>query len=900
MRKQLLVIILSLILAAGALAQDTYDSLRSLNGSNWGRFFNELLVAAVPSKGELNFSPVDAYLLYRILPVGLPLTVKSYWSAPSFQPAAIPFLADLTLAETDIEKHQKRMGTTAAEVVVYPALGSFFLLADGAPYAQVKVAAGPVEDYLLPGDQYLNQPTPVGRYQLAARTDHYLSGSFYQASVIPFGAWLEPVNGAWCYQEGAQWFRLPAPIAADLAATSGRRAFRYLDLQTEAGGIVTAARWGDNRFGRYTLSWSPAGGKGKPLIGFSPAELTYEQALLTKSLVELLTIPGTDDPPVSPSANVQPLGSAESEAVSAFQENRLPREKGARRSALGFYWQVRAEQAAGERRAAWSDRLRREWPFLRQLRIQLRADFDRMGIFSLENRQNVLEEWLTEREEYDLAAPPGEAKYVQELTFNTFFRPTDKPSIFNERERAVMKDVIRRAVSGEVSGLALRSVKALNDYNFGLILNDILGDLYKSHGCIHVSPRNSYFLYEILPLGAEMVVHPYADRISDEALASVRPLANLVNYAEDLAALKREFADASKVRIDVYPSSGSWVISLAEKPYARLTVKGGAQKVMRMVLSRDAKGRPVFEETLAYPTSPGRFRIFQRTTNYISNNYRDTTIIPMGAEIVDQGGRWRFQDGAGQWRDLPAVVADDLNKPSEARAYTFYDPATDPSGEVTGVKWGSNPFGKYALITTKDGRTAWPELIHSSGDLIMEERQLINDLIYVLAAPHDALDDCLESSPNFGLYKDCYDFVSGKTSGEVIGDRERAAYKLHYDLPRTASEEALLPPDTVAAYRAERGGPKMKLEQAKVDGLIYDNYMYAVTIEKYAHHYETLRNYWTELSGLRVALLQDFNDFVVKDPVVFHSFLRELMLARTRLERLSQENAVRQLAKLSE
>jgi hypothetical protein len=109
-----------------------------------------------------------------------------------------------------------------------------------------------------------------------------------------------------------------------------------------------------------------------------------------------------------------------------------------------------------------------------------------------------------------------------------------------------------------------------------------------------------------------------------------------------------------------------------------------------------------------------------------------------------------------------------------------------------------------------------------------------------------------------------------------------------------------LPADTLAAYRSNRGGPKMKLDQRKIDGLIYDNYMYVVTLEKYAHHYATLQRYWKELSGLRVAMLQDFNDFVVKDPAVFHSFLRELMLARTRLERLSQENAVRQLAKLIE
>jgi hypothetical protein len=92
----------------------------------------------------------------------------------------------------------------------------------------------------------------------------------------------------------------------------------------------------------------------------------------------------------------------------------------------------------------------------------------------------------------------------------------------------------------------------------------------------------------------------------------------------------------------------------------------------------------------------------------------------------------------------------------------------------------------------------------------------------------------------------------------------------------------------------------MKLDQRKIDGLIYENYMYVVTIEKYAHHYATLKKYWPELAGLRAAMLRDFNDFVIKDPAAFHSFMRELMLARTRLERLSQESAIQQLARLLE
>jgi hypothetical protein len=42
-------------------------------------------------------------------------------------------------------------------------------------------------------------------------------------------------------------------------------------------------------------------------------------------------------------------------------------------------------------------------------------------------------------------------------------------------------------------------------------------------------------------------------------------------------------------------------------------------------------------------------------------------------------------------------------------------------------------------------------------------------------------------------------------------------------------------------------------------------------------------------------MLEDFNNFVLKDPLLFNNFMRELMLARTRLAKLSREEALRLL-----
>ncbi|MBU1867384.1 MAG: hypothetical protein KKD13_02800, partial [Candidatus Margulisbacteria bacterium] len=63
-------------------------------------------------------------------------------------------------------------------------------------------------------------------------------------------------------------------------------------------------------------------------------------------------------------------------------------------------------------------------------------------------------------------------------------------------------------------------------------------------------------------------------------------------------------------------------------------------------------------------------------------------------------------------------------------------------------------------------------------------------------------------------------------------------------------------------------------------------------IGKGANHYGALKERWPELASLRQALLKDFNNFVLKDPRLFQAFMRELMLKRNRLERLTQKNAV--------
>ena len=925
--KKLSLLVALLLFCVSAQAQ-VFDSLTLINSANWARFFNDMLGYQYESRGNVHFYPSDIYLLYRTIAPGTVLKIKPYKleaGDPPFQVSRIPYFADITNSEDDIQKHLGVFKSAYTEMVLYPSLNLLFIYSGGGPYAKLAVQCGEPSEYLAalevkPGqptkwDFTLARPTEPGSFEIYGITSRYVSGSYYKDTVIPFGAWLRKVNGVWCYQENDWWYRLPDYIASDLEKAPVQRQFKYYDVDP----AIPAARWAGNDFGSYVMLWTKNGYRASQM-GYAPGELLYEQAILVKDMVRFLT---------SDSMNIFKLEITSSEAETdprvlkaygEFTENRLPRDREARRRALGLYYYLKQNDLSFKNQLDWVTKIKKNWQFLLEIKSKLDGDFNRMGVLSIENRQNILEDWLTERLEFGRAVPPSEAKNLSELAFNTFFKPEEKPTVFDEREGAIMRQVIRRALSGEAVGLELESVKALNNYNFGRLLNEILGDLYKSHGCLHVSPRSSYFLYTILPLGARMNVHKYSENISPEAMSGIPLLADLVNFPEDLDKLKEQLSSAADIRIEVYPSSGYWILYLKDKPFTYVSVKGGPTAPFNLMEGREANGKPQFQDALAYPTTPGKYYIFRKVTDYFSNLYRDATLIPMGGIIRRSGEGWVFQDKEGKWQSLPDSVAADLNRPPEARGSTYYDPVKNASDEVVEVKWGSQPFGKYAIQTSVNNKTPFPELIHSSGDLIMEERQIISDLIALLSLPYDKLEDCVDYDPNFATYKNCADFVADPSSGEAIGLKERAYYKLYYQYPLSTEEAAVLPQDVLAVTRIMHGAKptsaelKLLLDEGmaakkkgtivvnrqKLYGMNFDIYQYGVAIKKYANHYTVLKNHWDELNGLRWAMLKDFNNFVIKDPSLFHSFMRELMLSRTRLEKITQEKAFRILDQLIE
>lgn len=973
MRKWLWLLALIVILAVNTRAEE-YPGLNAINQKNWAYYFTDYLGYLYESHGCLHFTPSDIYLLTLTVPKGAPLDIRPYGETKlDFETETLPFYTELVNSPDDIQRIKAQFASDPPRLLVYPGLKRMYLFKGEKPFAQLLTQPGPAREYIMAQtvdpsgavqyDPLPTTPTDPGHYKILRSTDHYISNAYYLTTVVPFGAWIEKVGGKWAYKTGDKWTAAPDIIVEDLKKPYGQNQYNYYDINLDQGQKITAARWAGHDFGRDVLLWTKDGKNYYPEMGYAEGELLFEQVTLVRDLADILTEPGSDevDSIVSQNDNfsnyrdlaafieskgkVQPesldptacsyyrlfngldlsdddhalLNDQLIDAVAAWRNNQYPIFRKNKQRMMGLYHFLQQNSLLMEKQANWYTQLKSEWAYFADLRSKLRTDFDQFNIYDPGNRQLIVNKYLNDRLEFKPAELPAELKKYRQAGISAFFKPDDELAVFTERERKIVQDKLRQVSSQETGGFSLFSVEALNNYNFGLLLDDMLGNLYKSHGCLHVSPRGSQLLYELLPLGARIVINDYSKSIDEARLAKIPFLAELVNFEDDLDQLKQKFKDHRDINIVVYPQQGYWIIYQGKEPLAKLYVLGGPKTKFYLLEARDDKGRPIFEETMAYPTTPGNFFIFKKTKDYVSSLYRDTTIIPQGGLIKFDGKRWTFINSKGKWVPAPAVINSDLNSPPAERAFTYYGGRKDANGKVTAVRWGSHPFGIYVIMNSRDKIYPTPELIHSSGDLILEQRTLVRDLIRILSAPEDKLEDCLDRSRNFQLFKACYDFIQNPTGSDLLEDKEEAAYKLCLGLPLASQEAALLYPDMIVAEKvlnnkgplskdeeqllvrnglAKNNGGSIKIDLPKIAGVHFDTYQYVVAINKNAHHYEILKENWKDLSELRSSLLKDFKRFIIKDPEIFNSFTRELMMDRIGLKRLDQPSSLQLLNQL--
>lgn len=943
---------------------DTFESIGLLNSKNMASYFADLLGFMYDSHGCLHFTPSDIYLLVKTIPKNTPLKIKMYNENPPDELKNIQFFNMAVNTASDINKFDEMFSSNPIKIVVYPSAGRLYIYVNGEPVFQVKTLAGAPQYYRqvfdlqkdgpVLWDPNLNTPTDYGIYQIFGTTSHYLSPTYYDSTIVPFGAMMVDNKGSWIFEEDGKWYGLPNHIIEDIKLPGGQRQYNYYDI-TEHGGKIVSARWGSHDFGKHALLWTEDGKHIYPELGYSEGELNYEQVVLTKDMADILTVQGTDEyedcignnrnfrlykdiynfirsngeivsdelDPIACSyyklfnnikLNQNDLGNIDSRLINAFNDYRngnlpwLPWEKDKKEKTIGLYYFLRDYHLSFIKQAHYYKKIRDDWPLWGELRKKFRSDFDAMRVFSSENKQAFVESWLNSRLEFNTILPP---KISKKASFAEFF-VQEETTLFTQREKQALREIIRAGASLETAGLEMKSVNALNEYNFGVLLNEMLGNLYKSHGCLHVSPRNIYLLHKLLPIGCKIIVNDYFKKLDDAEYSNLPELAQMANFNEDLEELAKKFAAPADVAISVYPASRIWIIYLKNIPFAKMHVEAGPQSKIKILQERDKKGKPVFENETAYPTTPGIFYIFKKVDNYLSTIYYDLTVMPQDSIIKKEKDDWFFVNASGTMEKVPKSVKDDLNLPPDKRQFTYYDRVRDEKGGLVSAKWGDNPFGKYPIITSKNMKTQTPELVHTSGDLMMESRLLTSDLIRVLSAPQDKFEECIKYSKKFDLYSACFEFIADPRNEYLLNDLERGSYKLYKNIALSSAEVSAIPKDVFIAYKIVTGSEKLTkdeiavlineriayykgktliIDMEKIYGILYDIYQYVVAIHKNANIYGTLQKNWDGLSNLRKAMFFDFKTFIIKDPNIFYDFTRELTLKRVNMEKLSQKDA---------
>jgi len=392
--------------------------------------------------------------------------------------------------------------------------------------------------------------------------------------------------------------------------------------------------------------------------------------------------------------------------------------------------------------------------------------------------------------------------------------------------------------------------------NWANLIGEHLGFLYDSHGCLHFTPSDIYLLVKTVPKGARLTIKGYGETSLPAGYEQAPLFRTKVNSPADVAMYAGRFAD-EKARLVVYPKLGWLFIVINERPIVKAQTLAGPERPYQQVFSVEPGGEIKWDGALSTPTDPGEYTILGVTDHYLSNAYRDITIVPFGGWLVKQKGTWAFQNDDRKWDQAPGFIAADLNQPSGQQDENFFDVNLDQAGRITAARWGGNDFGKYALLWTKDGRNRYPELGYAEGQLLYEQIMLVKDLADLLAVPGpDSLDACLARNENFKLYRAVYEFLA--TSGEVAAgklDPVACSYvKLWNGFRLTAADR------TNIADRVEKG---FRARQLGLYNFVRD---YDNAFDKDAGWYTMVRDHWDAFRDLRIKLRHDFDRARIYQP----------------------------------
>jgi hypothetical protein len=411
-----------------------------------------------------------------------------------------------------------------------------------------------------------------------------------------------------------------------------------------------------------------------------------------------------------------------------------------------------------------------------------------------------------------------------------------------------------------VSAETYESLSLINSKNWAAYIGDHLGYLYDSHGCLHFTPSDIYLLTRTVPNGIPLKIFGYDQTTLPDGYAAAPIFHDLIKAPDDVRKYAANFK-AGRARLEVYPGLGRLFILLNDSPVVQVKTRPGPEQFYAAVFK--ISGSDIrWDFTLSTPTDAGQYTILGSTAHYISPTYYAITIVPFGAWLEKQGGNWVFQDGK-KWFQLPAAIGDDLDQPYGRQDNNYYEINLDGAGKIKAARWGNHDFGKYALLWTKDGRTRYPELAYSEGQLLFEQITLIKALSVLLIAPGgDALEGLVNGNEDFRVYHEVETFISsgGEVQPDSLDPVSCSYVRLFKGFKLSGEDKANINWLARQAFDEVRAGKLAGSAADRRRTLGLYNYIRdtAWTFDKWAGWYAMVRDDWAFFSGLRVKLRQDF------------------------------------------
>ncbi|HCT83721.1 MAG TPA: hypothetical protein DF296_00805 [Candidatus Margulisbacteria bacterium] len=435
--------------------------------------------------------------------------------------------------------------------------------------------------------------------------------------------------------------------------------------------------------------------------------------------------------------------------------------------------------------------------------------------------------------------------------------------------------------------LQYQLIREINDFKVASYINNGIGNLYISHGCVHISPATSFILYSILPLNATVYIKGYNLNPPDN-LAEIAELTDLVNSNEDIQNLKYKCSDPTGLKLVLYPQKAG-ILFLNNKAFAKFNVMSGPEFSNYPLQGKDEKGL-VFDKNYAEPTPEGMFRIFKKTDYFYASLYPDTSLLKQDCLMVYKDNKWKYWDEDKQlWASVPVNIAEDLARKDDSFTMLFYEIKRDKDNNIISARWGGHPFGKHALMLMDDKNVITSILIHTNGQLLLEEQEMlyyITDMI--ISDKEKTWDEFVESHQPLIEMRYITDFIQNPQNSSFADNKSTAFFKLANNLSLSAEEKLYVPDYYYLSQRVTRA-TKYKMTYAfssadkrvlsewrisqdkmiypKFYGIYYDIFSYDLSFRKSASWYNSLRITWDYVQPLKQEFMVYFDKNNIESPI---------------------------------